>query len=77
MLFNIEIAQTYSKDVYVKSESFYKSFLKSYEEAVSYICDNKLKHEFIARLERIYDETSDQNWHNRQGFSRALDGINM
>ena len=75
MLYNIEIAQTYSKSVLIKSESFYKSFLKSYEDAVSFISDNNLKHEYKQRLEKISDEALDQDWINASGFHNILDGI--
>lgn len=75
MLFNIEIAQTYSKGVFIKSESFYKSFLKSFEESVLYITENNLKHEFIERLENISEEVLDQDWINASGFHNILDEI--
>ncbi len=75
MLYNIEIAQTYSKDVYIKQEAFYKSMLKSFSDTIKYISDNGLKRQFIERLEIIVDETSDQNWFNTKGFDLALDSL--
>jgi len=75
MLYNIEIAQTYSADHYVKAESFYKSMLKSYTEAIQYISENGLKKQFIERLEKISDETIDQKWMNFKGFDIAFDEL--
>src|SRR5690606_12984377 len=34
MLYNIEIAQAYNKDYEINAESFYKSMLKSFKDAV-------------------------------------------
>ena len=75
MLFNIEIAQTYSDEVFIKAESFYKSFLKSYEDAIVYIIDCNLKHEFSERLEKICDKASEQDWINKTAFYKAFDTI--
>ena len=71
MLYNIEVAQTYTSEKYIKQESFYKSMLKSFQEAIKYIRDSGIENEFNARLNRIVDESIDQNWMNRQGFQMA------
>ncbi|WP_372750972.1 DUF6155 family protein [Labilibaculum sp.] len=70
MLFHIEIAQTYTRNKFVKQEAFYKSMLKSYEEAISYIHENGMKADFEIRLRQIADEASDQNWIGWRGFER-------
>lgn len=72
MLYNIEIAQTYSKDHYVKQEAFYKSILKSFTDAIDYIYDFGLLKQFTKRLEKISDETQDQNWFNYRAFDNYL-----
>ncbi|WP_321281802.1 DUF6155 family protein [Marinifilum fragile] len=71
MLYNIEVAQTYTSEQFIKQESFYKSMLKSFQEAVKYIRDNSLDNEFKARLNKIVDESIDQNWMNSKGFMMA------
>lgn len=71
MLYNIEVAQTYTSEQFIKQESFYKSMLKSYQEAVTYIRDNGLDNEFRARLNKIVDESIDQSWMNSKGFMMA------
>lgn len=71
MLYNIEVAQTYTSEQFIKQESFYKSMLKSFQEAVTYIRDNGLDNEFRARLNKIVDESIDQSWMNSKGFMMA------
>ena len=68
MLYNIEVAQTYTSEQFIRQESFYKSMLKSFQEAVKYIRDNNLDNEFKARMNKIVDESIDQNWMNNKEF---------
>lgn len=75
MIYNIEIAQTYSSDNFIKQESFYKSMLKSFTEAIQYISQNNLKTQFITRLEKIVDNAAEQHWINYKGFDRELDNL--
>ena len=72
MLFNIEIAQTFSAEKNVKQESFYLSMLKSFDEAVTYIHTNGHKNEFAKRLQAIAEEAWKQNWFNKTAFERIL-----
>lgn len=71
MLYNIEIAQTYSSQKEIKQASFYASMLKSYQEAVSYINENGLKNEFITRLDKIAQQAEEQNWINSSAFGAS------
>lgn len=71
MLYNIEVAQTYTSELFIKQESFYKSMLRSFQEAVKYIQDSGIENEFQTRLNKIVDDTIDQNWMNREGFQMA------
>ncbi len=75
MLYNIEIAQTYSASKLIKQDSFFLSMLKSYNEAVTYIIDNGLTREFKPRLEAIAKETWKRNWLNKIAFDKAYDLI--
>jgi len=71
MLYNIEIAQAYCADKPIRQDSFYTSMLKSFEEAIVYIYDNALTKALQSRLDKIVDETIDQNWFNHKGFEIA------
>ncbi|OFX61041.1 MAG: hypothetical protein A2046_15850 [Bacteroidetes bacterium GWA2_30_7] len=71
MLYNIEIAQTYSSEKYIKQESFYISMLKSFEEAIIFINDNGLTSELNERTEKIVNFTNSQNWFNKLVFERV------
>lgn len=72
MLYNIEIAQTYSSENRIKQDAFYKSMLKSFEEAVAFITDNQILREFEKRLSGIADDATSQGWHNAKFFERNL-----
>lgn len=71
MLFNIEIAQSYCAENRIKSESFYMSMLKSFEEALAYMQLNSLLNDFAHRLTKIVDNTWEQDWINKAGFERV------
>jgi hypothetical protein len=72
MLYNIEIAQTFSGEKEIKQDAFYKSILKSFEEAVEFIVENGLQTEFKSRLQSIVNEASIQNWFNKTFFEKAM-----
>lgn len=69
MLFNIEVAQRYSAQKEIKQESFYKSMLKSFEQAVDFIDENKLRDEFNDRILNISTTAKEQDWINFEEFS--------
>ncbi|NJO88927.1 MAG: hypothetical protein HC831_08200 [Chloroflexia bacterium] len=72
MLYNIEIAQTFSGEKEIKQDAFYKSMLKSFEEAVEFIVENGLQPEFKSRLQSIVDEVNSQGWFNKNFFEKAM-----
>lgn len=72
MLFNLEIAQSFSADRNVP-DAFYKSMANSFKEAVQFISVNGLLSDFKERIIRIYRTTEEQNWLFEDEFSRALD----
>ena len=76
MLYNIEIAQTYSGEKEIKQESFFKSILKSFEEATSFIYKNELNNEFMHRIKEIVNEAILQKWYNSGFFEKAIIGSN-
>ena len=74
MLYNLEIAQSFSQEKNVP-DAFYKSMLNSFTEAVQHISVNALLPDFKERIVIIYKTTQDQKWLFEEGFSRALDTI--
>ncbi|HMB63773.1 MAG TPA: DUF6155 family protein [Eudoraea sp.] len=74
MLYNLETAQLFSKEKKVP-EAFYKSMLNSFSEVVHYVTINGLLPECRSRLVAVYEITQQDDWGNREGFSRALDII--
>ena len=77
MLYNIEIAQTYSSGNFIKQELFYKSILNSFEQAVNFVISNGVLSEFKARIIAIQQETIQQKWKNRYEFETILDKIDL
>ncbi|MEO8239361.1 MAG: DUF6155 family protein [Flavobacterium sp.] len=77
MLYNIEIAQTFSSGNYIKQELFYKSIFNSFEQAVNFLISNGILNEFKARIIKIQQETIQQKWKNRYDFEAILDKIDL
>lgn len=74
MLYNLEISQTFEAGRNVP-DAFYKSMLNSFTEAVHYISNNGMVHDFKDRVIKIYNTTQTENWLFGEGFSKALDII--
>lgn len=75
MLFNMEIAQSYSADRHIRYSSFYKSILNSYKQAADFIITNGMATDFKKRLKSIQDEAFTQHWENRKEFERIYDNF--
>ena len=73
MLYSIEIAQTFSAEKPVKSETFYKSMLSSFEQAVRFMIANGILEDFKSRIVAISKETNQQNWFNKEEFNAIID----
>lgn len=74
MLYNLEVAQSFSVNRNVP-DAFYKSMLNSFSEAVHYISNNGMLHDFKDRLLTVYNTTQHNKWLFGEGFSKALDLI--
>jgi hypothetical protein len=72
MLYNIEIAQTYSSENGIKQELFYKSMFNSFDLAVQFVVSNRIYYEFKTRILNIQDETKNQAWENSPEFERIV-----
>ncbi len=68
MLYNIEVAQSFSLEKKTVSDSFYVSILKSFEEAMRFINENRIMKDFEIRIENIVKETWKQDWFNKITF---------
>ncbi|MDR5590186.1 DUF6155 family protein [Christiangramia sediminicola] len=73
MFYNVEIAQTYSKDKENITESFQKSIFKSFEQAVNFVIDKGISAEFNNRIYQITKESEEQNWTNSYQFDQLND----
>ncbi|MBC7844937.1 MAG: hypothetical protein H7Y10_00415 [Flavobacterium sp.] len=73
MLYSIEIAQTFSAERFVKPESFFKSMLSSFEQAIKFMIVNGILEEFKSRIVAISDETRQQNWFNKEEFNAVIE----
>lgn len=72
MLYNLEVAQAFSKERNVP-DAFFKSMLNSFEQAVQYTSINGMLPDFKERIIKVYQESQEQEWLFAEGFSRVLD----
>ena len=72
MCYNIEIAQVFSSEKWMKQEAFFVSMLNSFREVCSYVKDNNLTKAFLPRLEKIVDNTDEQRWFNNVAFENEI-----
>ena len=77
MLFNLEIAQTFSGDKHEVKEAFSRSMFKSFEQAINYIYQNGLIQEYITRILKITEITQSQNWDNTYKFEKLAEQFNQ
>jgi len=77
MLYNIEIAQTFSSSNFLKQELFYKSIFNSFEQAVNFVISNGILAEFKTRILEIQQQTIQQKWKNKYDFEAVLEKIDL
>ena len=77
MLYNIEIAQTYSSNNFIKQELLYKSILNSFEQAVNFVISNGILYDFKDRILAVKQETIQQKWKNKYDFEAILEKIDF
>jgi len=73
MLYNIEIAQTYTASYPIKQESFYKSMYNSFQDALQFMTYHHLLEEMSSRIESILDQVETQDWINGHYFDELMD----
>lgn len=75
MLYTIEIAQVYSENNRINSETFYKSFYTSFSQCVSFIIERGILDDFKPRLLHITEVTIQQKWSNHYGFLSIIERL--
>lgn len=73
MLYNIEVAQTFSSEKSIKQDLFFKSMLTSFQQAVNFMAENAILNEFKNRVVAVKDETVRQNWANQYEFNTVTE----
>ncbi len=73
MFYNIEIAQTFSREKENVTEAFQKSIFKSYEQGVNFVLEKGITDDFIKRIHLIAEEAETQYWQNSYKFSKIRD----
>jgi hypothetical protein len=74
MLFNLEVAQSFSRERNVP-DAFYKSMLNSFTQLIQHVSFYELLPDFKDRIIKVYNATLEQKWEYSEGFTRALDII--
>jgi hypothetical protein len=75
MIYTIEIAQVYSEDNKIKSETFYKSFYTTFSQSISFLIEKSILEDFKVRLQKITDFTVQQKWPNYGEFSAIMERL--
>jgi hypothetical protein len=75
MLYNVEIAQTFSAERVVKQELFFKSMLTSYQQAVSFMIERGILEDFRSRVVAVKEETIAQKWLNYYEFIAVVERL--
>lgn len=75
MLFTIETAQRFSSKRQIKYDSFYKSMLTAYQQAVNFMIENAILNEFLDRVVEVKEEVNRQNWMNKYEFNNFVEKV--
>lgn len=73
MLYNIEIAQVFSENNRITSDTFYKSFYNSFNQSVAFLIEHGILDDFKIRLHKINENVVKQKWANKYEFSAVLE----
>ncbi|MFV8344575.1 DUF6155 family protein [Flavobacterium sp. ZB4P13] len=73
MLYNIEIAQTFSSENTIKNDLFFKSIFNSFEQAVIFLIANGILNDFKPRIIAIHNQTIIQKWYNEPEFNAIME----
>lgn len=73
MLYNVEIAQTFSSENLIKNDLFFKSMFNSFEQVVVFLIANGILSEFKTRILAIHKATIVQKWYNETEFNAIIE----
>lgn len=73
MLYNIEIAQVFTSEKMVTNEVFFKSMLSSFQQAISFLIENRILNDFKSRVVAINNFAVQQNWVNAYEFNAIVE----
>ena len=73
MLYNIEIAQKYSGNNRISSDTFYKSYYTAFSQSVSFMIEKGILDDFKVRLQQISQIALQQKWYNHYEFVADLE----
>lgn len=73
MLYNIEIAQTFSSENTIRHDLFFKSMFNSFEQAVVFLIANGILSDFKTRILAIHNKTISQKWYNEPEFNAIIE----
>jgi hypothetical protein len=68
MIYNLEIAQTFSAQKELKQQAFYTSLSNSFQQALDFVLKSGLWSDFDKRLQKVVEEAQQQNWFNAEAF---------
>lgn len=68
MLFNIETAQAFTAERPINQNAFYKSMLKSFQQALAHARYHGFFDKYEHRFQRIIEITENQHWPNADDF---------
>ncbi len=77
MFFAIETAMKYSAKREMKYNSFYKSILTAYDQAVRFTIENGIVNDFSERIDLIEAEARRQRWENQFSFSEIRESVKV
>jgi hypothetical protein len=75
LLYNIEIAQSFSSKKTIKQELFFKSMFVSYQQAIEFFITNGILNEFKSRVVAIKEEAIRQKWFNHYEFEVLIEKL--
>ena len=73
LLYNIEVAQTFTAERLVTSDLFYKSMLLSFQQSLTFLIEKGILSDFKNRVVAIKNQAESQNWSNSYEFNAIVE----
>lgn len=77
MLYNIEVAQKYSKNRDIRQPLFYKSMFNSFTQAIAFLIEKGILTDFNGRVEDISNVALSQKWENSSAFAETIERLQL